>query len=53
MNNHDKMVLGNDSLHGIEDPKDKTKSQEETGNQSGYQGTNRKEREQAQRVLET
>jgi hypothetical protein len=46
MNNHDKMVFGNDRLHGLEDPKDKTKTQEETGNQVGYQGPNRKESEQ-------
>jgi hypothetical protein len=53
MNNHDEMVLENDSLHGLEEPKDKTKTQEDTGNQGGYQGQNRKERYQAQRVLET
>jgi hypothetical protein len=53
MNNHDEMVFEKDSLHGIEEPKDKTKTQEYTGNQGGYYGTNRKERDQAQRVLET
>jgi hypothetical protein len=42
MNNHDKMVCGNDSLHGLEAPKDNAKTQEETGNQGSYQGTNRK-----------
>jgi hypothetical protein len=53
MNNHDKMVFRNDSLHGLEDPKDKTKTQEETGNQGGYPGPNRKESEQGQHVTET
>jgi hypothetical protein len=53
MNNHDEMVFENDSLHGLEDTKDKTKTQEDTGNQGGYQGPNRKERDQAKRVLET
>jgi hypothetical protein len=53
MNNHDEMVLGNESHHGLEDPKHQTKTQEDTGNQGGYQGPNRKERDQAQRVLET
>jgi hypothetical protein len=42
MNNHKKMVFGNDSLHGLETTKDKNKTQEETGNQGGYQGQNRK-----------
>jgi hypothetical protein len=37
----------------LEHPKDKTKTQEDTGNQGGYQGPNRKERDQEQRVLET
>jgi hypothetical protein len=53
MNNHDKMVSEKDSLHGLEEPKDKTKTQEDTGDQGGYNGPNRKERDQAQRVLET
>jgi hypothetical protein len=53
MNNDDKMVFGNDSLHGLEDPKHKTKTQEETINQGGYQGQNRKEIEQGQPVTET
>jgi hypothetical protein len=53
MNNHDKMVFRNDSLHGLESPKDKTKTQEETGNQGGYQGPNIKESEQGQRTTET
>jgi hypothetical protein len=53
MNNHDEMVFKNDSLHGLKDPKDKTKTQENTGNQGGYQGPNRKERDQAHHVLET
>jgi hypothetical protein len=53
MSNHDEMVFENDSLHRLEEPKDITKTQEDTGNQGGYQGPNRKERDQAQRVLET
>jgi hypothetical protein len=53
MNSHDEMVFEKDSLHGLEEPKDKTKTQEDTGNQGGYHGPNRKERDQAQRVLET
>jgi hypothetical protein len=53
MNNHDEMVFKKDSLHGLEETKDKTKTQEDTGNQGGYHGPNRKERDQAQRVLET
>jgi hypothetical protein len=53
MNNHDKMVLGNDSIHGLEDPKDKAKTKEDTGNQGAYQGPNRIESEQGQRVTET
>jgi hypothetical protein len=53
MNNHDKMVFGNDILHGLEDPKDKTKTQEDTSNKGGHQGPNRKERDQEQRFLET
>jgi hypothetical protein len=53
MNNHDEVVFENDSLHGLEELKDKTKTQEDTGNQGGYQGPNRKERDQALRVLET
>jgi hypothetical protein len=53
MSSHDEMVFKNDSLHGLEEPKYKTKTQEDTGNQEGYQGPNRKERDQAQRVLET
>jgi hypothetical protein len=52
MSNHDEMVLKTDSLRGLEEPKDKTKTQEDTGNQGGYHGPNRKERDQAQRVLE-
>jgi hypothetical protein len=47
MNNHDKIVFVNDSLHGLKDPKEKTKTQEDTGNQGGYQGPNIKERDQA------
>jgi hypothetical protein len=43
------MMFGNDSLHRLEDPKDKTKTQEETGNQ----GPNRKESEKGQCVTET
>jgi hypothetical protein len=53
MNNNDEMVFEKDSLHGLEEPKDKTKTQEDTGDHSGYYGSNRKERDQAQRVLET
>jgi hypothetical protein len=53
MNNHDEMVFENDSIHGLEEPKEKTKTQEDTGNQGGYQRPNRKEIDQAQRVLET
>jgi hypothetical protein len=53
MNNHDKMVFGNDSLHGLDEPKENTKIQEDTGNQGSYQVPNRKERDQAHRVLET
>jgi hypothetical protein len=53
MNNHDKMVFENDSLYGLEEPKDKTKTQEDTVNQGGCQGPDRKERYQAQRVLKT
>jgi hypothetical protein len=45
MNNHDEMMFENDSLHGLEEPKDKTKTQEDTGNQGSYQGPNRKERD--------
>jgi hypothetical protein len=50
MNNHDEMVFEKDSLHGLEEPKDKTKTQEDTGNQGGYYGPNIKERDQAHRV---
>jgi hypothetical protein len=53
MNNHDETVFEKDSLHGLEEPKDKTKTEEDTGNQGGYHGPNRKERDQAQRVPET
>jgi hypothetical protein len=53
MNNHDEMVFEKDSLHGLEEPKDKTNTQEDTGNQGGYYVPNRKERDQAHRVLET
>jgi hypothetical protein len=53
MNNHDKMVFEKDSFHGLEEPKDRTKTQEYTVNQGGYHGPNRKERDQAQLVLET
>jgi hypothetical protein len=53
MNSHDAIVFEKDSLHGLEEPKDKTKTQEDTGNQGGYHGPNRKERDQAQPVLET
>jgi hypothetical protein len=47
------MVFEKDSLHGLEEPKDKTKTKEDTGDQGGYHGPNRKERDQAQRGLET
>jgi hypothetical protein len=53
MNNHDEMVFEKDSLHGLEERKDKTKTQEDTGNHGGYHGPNRKERDQTQRILET
>jgi hypothetical protein len=35
MNNYDEMVFKKDSLHGLEEPKDKTKTQEDKGNQGG------------------
>jgi hypothetical protein len=53
MNNHDEMVFENDSLCELEEPKDKTKTQEDTRKQGGYHGPNRNEKNQAQCVLET
>jgi hypothetical protein len=42
MNNHDEMVFEKDSPRGLEESKEKIKTQEDTGNQGSYHGTNRK-----------
>jgi hypothetical protein len=52
MNDHEEMEFENDRGPEPKDITEKTETQEGTGNKGGYQGTNRSEREQAQRVLE-